>query len=129
LLNIQDKEIKIYDYLYIDYKNDNKFIIHSLAGIIDFNKKSIKKCFKKKKEIVNELKSIFPNSDLQDDEISHEADTSGKSKIYRTSFSHSESFYWPIEVACFDWSKKVKYEDHLRVSIKSDDYNDWLFEE
>ena len=129
LLNIQDKEIKIYDYLYIDYKNDNKFIIHSLAGIIDFNKKSIKKCFKKKKEIVNKLKLIFPNSDLINDEIPHKADTSGKSIVYRASFSHSESFYWPIEVACFDWSKKIKYEDHLRVSIKSDDYNDWLFEE
>ena len=54
--------INSYDAIYIDFKlGDKNFIIHSISGIIDFSN-SIKKCKRKKDEIVEEIKSIFrPN--------------------------------------------------------------------
>ena len=123
--------VNFYDALYIDFKkNDKKFIIHSFAGIKSYENIPIKKCLNKKKEVVDELKILFSNIIMQDDIHSHPQDKTGKSKVYRTSFGIQKNSDWlPIEVSCYDWSKKMSYDDHLRINIKSDEYNDWLRDE
>ena len=129
LLFSSNQLVNLYDALYIDFKKDDKkFIIEALAGIIDYQKMPIDKCFEQKEKIVSELKSVMQNSSIQEDEIKHWRDTSGKSKVYRTSFEIKSYRFLPIEVSCFDWDKTMDYVDHLRVSIKSDEYNDWLKE-
>ena len=30
-----------------------------------------------------------------------------------------------IKVACYDWTKKMKYDDHLRMSLLSSEFNKW----
>ena len=119
--------INSYDAIYINFKlGDKNFIIHGISGIIDFSN-SIKKCKQKKNEIVEEIKSIFTNPIIKEDTISHDEDKTGKSKLYRTSFGiEPSSKYLPIDIACFDWTKKMGYADHLRIGIKTDEYNDWL---
>ena len=127
LLFSSNKLVNLYDALYIDFKKDDKkFIIKAFAGIIDYEKMSIDKCFEQKEEIVSELKLVFQNSSIKEDETKHWRDTSGKSKVYRTSFLIKSYRYHPIEVSCFDWDKTMGYSDHLRINIKSDEYNDWL---
>ena len=122
--------INSYDAIYIDFKlGDKNFIIHSISGIIDFSN-SIKKCKRKKGEIVEEIKSIFTNPIIKKDTVSHDGDKTGKSKVYRTSFAIvPSSKYLPIDIACFDWTKKMGYADHLRIGIKTNEYNDWLHNE
>ena len=119
--------INSYDAMYIDFKlGDKNFIIHGISGIIDFSN-SIKKCKRKKNEIAEEIKSIFANPTITEDTTSHDEDKTGKSKLYRTSFGiDPSSKYFPIDIACFDWTKKMGYADHLRIGIKTDEYNDWL---
>ena len=118
---------KLYDAIQFSYKsNDKKYIIHGISALIDFSN-SIKKCKQKKREIVKEIKSIFTNPDIKNDTISHPVDKTGKSKVYRTSFQINSSYkYFPIDVACFDFTKKTGMGDHLRLGIKTDEYNDWL---
>ena len=124
------KELNSYDAIYIDFKlGDKNFIIHSISGIIDFSN-SIKKCKRKKDEIVEEIKSIFTKPIIEKDTVSHDEDKTGKSKVYRTSFAIvPSSKYLPIDIACFDWTKKMGYADHLRIGIKTNEYNDWLHNE
>ena len=119
--------INSYDAIYIDFKlGDKNFIIHSISGIIDFSN-SIKKCKRKKDEIVEEIKSIFTNPIIEEDTVSHDEDKTGKSKVYRTAFGIvPSSKYLPIDIACFDWTKKMGYADHLRIGMKTDEYNEWL---
>ena len=53
------RKIKNYDWLQISYKrNDSKFIIYSIDGVIEF-KKNYKACLKKKDIVVNELSTLF----------------------------------------------------------------------
>ena len=103
-------------------KNDLNFIIYAISGTIRFN--DIKNCYPKKKRVSKELESLFPNIKKQNKKKSHSGDKTGKSKTDTT------YFYLPdgsiASVACYDWSKKMKFNDHLRVSILSKEYRDWL---
>ena len=74
------------------------------------------------------LKILFP--DLRTSETyknKHRADPTGES------FTTSKVFYYPnnsyiIAVKCFDWSPQSNRTDHLRIIIKSKQFNDWISE-
>jgi hypothetical protein len=104
-------------------KNDPNFIIYSISGTVRFIN-DIKNCYPKKKVVSQELESLFPNAKKKNKKTPHAGDKTGKSKTDTT------IFYLPdgsiASVACYDWSKKMKYNDHLRVSILSKEYKDWL---
>ena len=123
--------VNIYDGLYFDFKkNDNKYIIQAIAAKVDYENLPIIRCLNKKKEIVSSIKLLFPNSEPEDDTQSHPSDETGKSKVYRTSFGITNSNWLSIEASCFSWDKKIiRFSNHLRVSVKSDEYNVWLRDE
>jgi hypothetical protein len=123
--------VNIYDDLYFDFKkNDNKYIIQAIAAKMDYENLPIIRCLDKKKEIVSSIKLLFPNSEPEDDTQSHPSDETGKSKVYRTSFGITNSNWLSIEASCFSWDKKIiRFSNHLRVSVKSDEYNVWLRDE
>ena len=104
-------------------KNDLNFIIYAISGTVRFIN-DIKNCYPKKKVVSQELESLFPNAKKKNNKKSHAGDKTGKSKTDTT------IFYLPdgsiVSVACYDWSKKMKFNDHLRVSIVSKEYKDWL---
>ena len=123
--------VNIYDGLYFDFKkNDNKYTIQAIAAKVDYENLPIIRCLDKKKEIVSSIKLLFPNSEPEDDTQSHPSDETGKSKVYRTSFGITNSNWLSIEASCFSWDKKIiRFSNHLRVSVKSDEYNVWLRDE
>ena len=123
--------VNIYDGLYFDFKkNDNKYIIQAIAAKVDYENLPIIRCLNRKKKIVSSIKLLFPNSEPEDDTQSHPSDETGKSKVYRTSFGITNSNWLSIEASCFSWDKKIiRFSNHLRVSVKSDEYNVWLRDE
>ena len=118
----------LYDTIQISYKtNDPDYKIYFLSGLLSF-KSNINQCYEKKKEIEKDLETLFSN--LRSSETSkktHRADPTGKS------FSTSKVFIFPnneyyVGVRCIDWSPQTKKTDHLRVVIKSKEFNNWLAE-
>tara|TARA_B100001559_G_scaffold308968_1_gene302690 strand:+ start:270 stop:851 length:582 start_codon:yes stop_codon:yes gene_type:complete len=117
-----------YDVIQFSYKtNDPKYKIYYIAGMISY-KNNVEDCYKKKSEVEKDLKILFP--DLRTSETykkKHRADPTGES------FTTSKVFYYPnnsyiIAVRCFDWSPQSNRTDHLRINIKSKQFNDWISE-
>ena len=107
------------------YKNsDENFKIFSIEGIIWF-KNNFDGCIKKQKEIDEELKTMFPNTERQISGIkSHRQDKSGKSK-----FSGIDYFFQTgdiTSITCYDWTKKMKHPDNLRVGIITEEFQTWI---
>ncbi|WP_415301070.1 hypothetical protein [Candidatus Pelagibacter sp. Uisw_134_02] len=120
-----------YEGVQIEFKdNDNKFLIKSLSGKIFYENISINECYKKEKDIVNILKKLFKGkSEYTDHGISsHPADNSGKSKGTWHTFQLNDKT-GHISVECMDWTKEMKYIDNLKVSIISDEMNEYLLNE
>ena len=121
-------DFKTYDSVDINFlTNDKKYIIHSIAGIIDYSKKNIKDCRKELDIIFKEIGNLFKgwNKKKIYTQI-HPADKSGKSKRISGNFSSNQGF---ISVSCFDYSEETGWMDHLSVNIKNKKYNDWLLNE
>ena len=117
-----------YDIIQFSYKtNDPKYKIYYIAGMIPY-KNNVEDCYKKKSEVEKDLKILFP--DLRTTESykkKHPADPSGES------FTTSKVFWFPnnsynIAVRCYDWSPQTNRLDHLRINIKSKQFNDWMGE-
>ena len=82
---------------------------------------------KRKKKIEQELKSFFKNAEIKNlGKIKHRGDPSGKSTVSTTSFKLANMDYAAVSLQCYDWSKKMKFIDHLRVKLMSKDYYYWL---
>ena len=119
---------KNFDKLNVAFKNgDNKFIIKKVTGYIWFAN-DIENCLKKKEEIVKDIQSIFSEIKVEN----HDKGTHFKDKnsytydsIFRFSGEYPQDH---ILVSCYDWSKSLKYKDHLRVGIVSSEYAKWLNE-
>ena len=116
---------KVYDTIQIGYKiNDKKYIIYSIEGIIFFEE-NIKDCYKKNKEISNEFAELFKDTKAVDvPKSKHLFDKSGKSFTKDIYFEFSSGDY--VGVSCYDWSEEIQYIDHLRVVIRTKEYNKWL---
>jgi len=122
-----DPKLKIYDWLQISYKrNDSKYTIYSLDGVIEY-KKNYPGCLKKKDKIVKELKDMFGSTNTRVDEGKHRADKSGKSLYSNFIFKLSDGDQ--IIVSCIDWSKKLeaKYFDHLKVVANHSEFTDFIY--
>ena len=111
---------KNYEYIGITI-NDNDFIIHSIAGMIDDDNHDV--CLKKKIEIEKEMKSLFSNADIREwDRISTQ-DKSGKSKLFGTSFDLNSG---TASVICYLFTKESNIKSGLDVSVKSKKFNEFL---
>ena len=120
------KNLKAYDSLQFYYKNyDDKKPIHVISGSIWF-KNDIEACYKEEKSVIEELKLLFPDTEQVDMGIQkHTFDKTGKStkSNYRFVFSNGDYAF----VACYDWSKKLKFNDHLRVGVVKKDFDYWIY--
>ena len=120
---------KLYDYISVTYKvNDKKYLIHSIAGYLDFAN-NIKACIEKKKEIQNEIKELFKDAKIDDRKNKkHNYDKSGKSKFWSFDIA-LKSGAW-ASVGCTDWSEKMTNEkgwvDALDIGVNSVEYTEFL---
>ena len=111
------------------YINDQSYEIVNVKGIMLMENKN-KECNSKKLQISKEIESSinFKDKDIAID-INH-VDKSGKSLIDRIKFIVVGG---NIEVACWKWSKAIKknkpWRDTLQVSIRTDVFNKWLYNE
>ena len=120
------RKIKNYDWLQISYKrNDSKYIIYSIDGVIEF-KKNYKACLKKKDIVVNELSTFFDKNNTIIDKGKHRADKSGKS-IYENLIFELDGGHQAI-VSCLDWSKafEKKYFDHMKVWVNHTEFKEFI---
>ena len=120
-----------YEGVQIEFKdNDNKFLIKSIGGKVFYNNKNINNCYEQEKTIVKELKKLFKNKSQYTNHgiSSHPGDTSGKSKgTWHTFVLDDETGH--ISIECMDWTKEMDFHDNLKVSIISDEMNQFLLNE
>ena len=118
---------EIYDKVSMAFKkNDKKYIIYSLGGLI-FYKEDTTSCIAKYTEIAKEVEKLFPNHEkhVRKNKI-HPQDKTGKSFSNAVNFiSKSRS---GAEVACYSWSKEMNIEDYVLVAIDSAEFGIWLDE-
>jgi len=109
--------------------NDKNLIIKAMNGKILFDNKNFEDCYKIEKKIVNELKVIFKNNAKYNDwgKSPHPGDKSGNSIGSHHQFDMNDGSGF-IMVECMDWSVESGYTDNLKVSIITDEFNDWLTE-
>ena len=121
---------KIYDGIGIYLKkNDKKYLIYGIYGVI-FYQYDINNCYKKKESIVKEFKTLFNDVKINDQgTYKSSQDPSGKSTMTAVWFDFGSSGDH-AGVYCQDWSKefeiKMNYADHLRVTMRSNKFNNWL---
>ena len=97
-------------------KNDNSYLIHNIRGIIDF-KNNIKDCYKDLEKISNEISKMYPEIKFKKRTLNHQI---GKNTVF--SFKLAEG---KVKAECVDYNKKI-YDDHLSVSVSSEEYDIWL---
>ena len=118
------ERFKDYDAVQIGFKNDDKkYIIYSAEGMISF-KNNFPNCLNKMEEIKLEIE-VLENLEKKEYGFSkHRQDKTGKSKYITT------SYYFPnndrILIQCYSWSKEMNQVDHLRISLRTEEYSEWV---
>jgi len=117
-------QFKQYHSVHINFKtNDKNYKIHALDDTVLFIE-NINDCYKKKDEIADEVSKIFTDAKKIDNKTrKHPYDKSGKSTVTDVQFDFKSGY---IIVSCFDWSTKTGFTDHLRVTIKTKEYDIFL---
>ena len=120
--------LETYEAITISYKTtDRKYIIVGLGGALTC-KNNIEKCYKKQNEIINDLKQMFPNLEVNGPV---KKDLSWTNTGSTTNQTHMEFIDGDIiGVQSYEFSKedrKNKNINHfLRVNIFIKEYNYWL---
>ena len=114
-----------YDSLQIIFKtNDKKYEIYGIFGLM-FYEKNINDCYKKMDEIAEELSESFINAERNDFQFKkHRADKSGKSTYSGIGFFLKPGI---ASIHCYDWSKDMSYTDNLRINLKTQEFENWLW--
>ena len=116
-----------YDAINISFKKkDNQYIVYGISGSKDYNN-NIDQCYKKQKQIFNELKTLFKNTENVENNLK---------KLQWSKTATTKQSYMKLKdgsfagVQCFkygeDDKKKYKMNDILRVSLFTEEYNYWL---
>ena len=114
-----------YDAMQFVYKVKNMEIINITA--LTKTGSDINLCKKKKNKVVLDLANIFVNTERTDEKKNHPADISGSSKVISTFFNFKNDDF--VAVECEQWSKKMDNPNVLKVSLRTNLYNDILIEE
>ena len=105
--------------------SDNDYIIYSLDGYIYL--KDNENCNQKIQSISLEMAKVFNKAKKVVQEVrSHPEDPSGKSTSWGNAFFLG-SKEGNASVRCYLWSDKMPYDDNFRVSIRTAEYNKWLY--
>ena len=118
----------LYDAIDVIYRsNDNKYTIEGLGGLI-FYKNNINECYNKMKNVVKEISEVLADGKnfkiINERTVKHQKDKSGKSTIREVIFLFKT--YDQILVQCYDWSKKIKHTDHLRVVFRTIEFQNFI---
>jgi len=118
------KDLKTYDAIQFHFKkNDPEYKLFMISGIMDFID-DISACQTEKLKTTSELENLFPNADKKSEEKKHPSDKKKKSIVYTSYFYLNDGS--ASRVQCYDWSKKLGYPDHLKVTLDHPDYIDWM---
>ena len=122
---LKDDNFKQYDDIQLSYKENSKYIIHSLAGRIHFEKMKLSECLSLRKKIELDLSKVFINADVNSHEKrKHPADKTGKSFTYETWYNLEDGN--SVNIICYVWSKKEGVSDKLMISLSSSEFNSYL---
>ena len=121
----------IYEEAVITFKNDQTFKIVAVEGLI-FYKNDIKSCLSRREKVIKELSEMFKNKMQWDfGKEKHFADNNSYTYTYVIGFGSkaelSTRYYNAITISCYDWSKKLPYDDQFRISIRTKELNQWLY--
>ena len=114
---------KKFDSIQLHFKNgDNKYIIHSVGGIVFF-KNEINKCHSLKQNVDRDIKDLFKKAKVSNKgKRKHSGDKSGKSFTYDTYYYLKNG---NVFSGCYDWSKKMRYTDNFRLIVNTKEINSW----
>ena len=125
ILTTVTSKFELYDALQFSVKkNDKKYEIYGMAGIIWFEK-NVNECLNKKKEIEKDLNIIFKNSKIESyKERKLPYDPTGKSKqLSQTQYIIENGI---IGIECTDFSENMTiekgYTDNLKIGTYSKEY-------
>ena len=108
-------------------KNDNQYIIFSLAGDLYFSD-DYENCLKKKKEIINSVSKLFSKQKRNDYKHVFKSIDDGKSFSEITDFDFLDKS--SLRIYCTNWTseteKKRDFMDMLSINSVSSEYMDWL---
>ena len=117
------KFLKVYDSLQVSYITDDKqYKIQGLSGLLNF-KDNHQKCMSKQKEVLEQLQALFPQAKK----------IGPRKKNFQNKLTKG---YWEghayqllngdlAVITCYNYEKK-HMNDHLRISIRYKNYNDFL---
>ena len=118
----------IYNQIFFGLKDsDDKYIIYSLVG---FKEMTYQECVEESKSIVSEINQLFIKEKFSTNsyEKEHEADMSGKSRLYSYDFNFDDGN--GIRINCTNWSEEKiaeGYRSSLAIRINSKEWRDWLW--
>ena len=120
-----DHQLSQYDAMLVHFKkNDKKYIVYSLSGVMEFAD-NIQGCSLKKKEIDLELLKLFKNLERKDYGFNiSKSDKSGKSSFSEIEYKYPSKD--EITIQCYDWSKETGYVNHLRLGLKYKEFSNWI---
>ena len=123
-INFKDKKLKTYEALQFQFKSgDEKYIIHSVAGMILYEE-NIEECYNFKNNIVlPEIRSIFLNAEEKKANEPHEYDSTGKSMIDIIWFIIDDG---NISASCSDWSESIGIADKLTIKVNTKEFENFI---
>ena len=119
---------RIYSQINFGLKDlDDKYIIYSLIGLKEM---TYQECVEESKSIVSEINKLFTRENFSTDsyEKEHEADISGKSRLYSHDFNFDDGNV--IRINCVNWTEEMiaeGYGNSLTIRINLKEWVDWLW--
>jgi len=119
-------DLKTYEYATVAIKkNDKNYIINNIAGSISY--KDLTDCLNLRDEIQNEIVNIFNNAETSETEFKSKRDPTGKSKIYGIrNYLKPYPSEEAISIHCYDMSKDTNIEKSLKVSVRNNEFGNFL---
>ena len=121
--------IKDYDIVNVLIKKkDPNYIVESISAGVIYNE--LEECLSLKKEIQDEIESIFDANEKQDTEFPSKQDPTGDSIVYGVQYYTKP---YPsnegLSVNCYHMTEKINIQRVLRVTVNSDEYAYFLVNE
>lgn len=113
------KEFEEMQFMYLT--DDKTKIIHGISAIKDFDN-NLEKCKEERDSTIDSLKGLFMNAKL----------LGPKTKKHSSGKSEWEGYGFMLKsgdlaiVACYYSKRNKKFSEHLRISLRTNDYDKWL---
>ena len=124
------KNLNKFDMVEYEFKTfDDMYEIVSIKAYIYF-KDNINECIKLQNQIFDDIKNLFPNKEyFEDGPFNHPGYPNDDVIILkRIGFFLKADSRSNIDIMCFDISEKINKTDRLSLTLRSNEYNEWLVE-